>query len=98
VRTGRRPAQLAARETRTLRIDLEPDVTGTIPGRRRLALGHLGHVELQCAWVADGRHGGEAEGCARRDLVGAARGARAGRELVAADLVGSYLGGLGLLS
>lgn len=82
----RGPAELAAVEGRALLVELEPHVAAAVPVGGRLAGGHLGHVELEGAWVRDGGLRGEAEGGAGGDFVGL--DALAGVELVAADLVG----------
>lgn len=65
---------------------LEPDASAAVKSSSRLALGDLGHVELQRAWVGHGRLRGKTNSVAGVD--GVCGCASAGGELVAADLGG----------
>jgi hypothetical protein len=80
------PAYAGRTDLGTLFIDFEPDIATSIPVCCRLAVRHLGQVELEGAGVADAALGGEADGVTRFDFIGL--GAGAGGKLVAADGVG----------
>jgi hypothetical protein len=82
-RTRASPAHARRTDLSSLLINLEPNIAAAIPRGRCLALGHLGEVELQRARVRDAALCRETNGVAGLDLVGL--GARARRELVAAD-------------
>lgn len=86
-RTLTRPRQAGRVDGRTLSKNLEPDLAGALKVGGRLAVGDLGHVELERARVANVRVDGEA------DLGAGRHGVRFGRVVdaavgPAADVVG----------
>jgi hypothetical protein len=86
-------------------VDLEPYVAAAVPGLGGLTAGDLGHVELHGTGVRDGGYRAESYGVTGLCLVslvslrtmsttyidGVCACARAGREGVAADSIGSHI-------
>lgn len=88
----RRPINLAIGNLSLLAGNLEPNLSAAIPRSGSLALGHLGHVELDGARMPDGGARLEAQRVSgfHRERLGRC----AGRPLVAADsIAGNVLHG-----
>src|ERR1044071_645370 len=72
IHTARRPRRGLPKlgGGRLLGVRLEPDIPGAVPVSDVGALGRLGHVELDRAWMEDALAGANAELAAGRDGAG----------------------------